>query len=107
MQRVFAQADCLIIRPPHTPAAKAGEMLTIPVQYNRTAAEPTIPTGGVSDPAQEQSTNYLLWMLILLVVAAVGIVVYRLFIRKPPAPAPRAGSGARSAKGGSRSSVGK
>jgi hypothetical protein len=89
------------------PAAKAGEMLTIPVQYNRTAAEPTIPTGGVSDPAQEQSTNYLLWMLVLLVVAAVGIVVYRLFIRKPPAPAPKAGSAARSAKGGSRSSGGK
>lgn len=29
MQRVFAQADCLIIRPPHAPAAKAGEHVQV------------------------------------------------------------------------------
>ncbi|MEM7635482.1 MAG: gephyrin-like molybdotransferase Glp [Pseudomonadota bacterium] len=29
MQRVFAQADCLIIRPPHAPAAKAGEQVQV------------------------------------------------------------------------------
>ncbi len=29
MQRVFAQADCLIIRPPHAPAAKAGEQIQV------------------------------------------------------------------------------
>ena len=29
MQRVFAQADCLIIRPPHAPAADAGEQVQV------------------------------------------------------------------------------
>ena len=29
MQRVFAQADCLIIRRPHAPAAKAGEQVRV------------------------------------------------------------------------------
>ncbi|WP_108882887.1 molybdopterin-binding protein [Anderseniella sp. Alg231-50] len=29
MQRVFAEADCLVIRPPHAPAAKAGEQVQV------------------------------------------------------------------------------
>ena len=29
MQRVFREADCLIIRPPHAPAAKAGELADV------------------------------------------------------------------------------
>jgi molybdopterin molybdotransferase len=29
MQRVFREADCLIIRPPHAPRAKAGELVEI------------------------------------------------------------------------------
>jgi molybdopterin molybdotransferase len=29
MQRVFREADCLIIRPPHAPRAKAGELVDV------------------------------------------------------------------------------
>jgi flagellar basal body-associated protein FliL len=84
------------------PSIKSGDLVTIPVQYTKTDEGPSIPTGGVSDPAQEQSSNYLLWLLILLVVAVIGIVVYRLFLRKPQAAAPRS-TGTRSTKGGAKS----
>ena len=32
MQRVFADADCLIVRPPHAPPAEAGsEVMVLPL----------------------------------------------------------------------------
>jgi hypothetical protein len=84
-------------------SVKAGDMLTIPVQYTKTSEGPSIPTGGTSDPAQEQSTNYLLWLLIILVVAVLGIVVYRLFLHKPATSGPKS-SASRVAQGGAKSS---
>jgi molybdopterin molybdotransferase len=29
MMRIFSQSDCLIVRPPHAPAADAGELVPV------------------------------------------------------------------------------
>lgn len=86
---------------------KAGDLLQIPVSYTRSDPDPSFAPGDTSaDPEQQRNSNYLLWLLLVLVLAIGGIVAYRLFFRSEPAPArARSGSGAGGRKpgGGQRS----
>ncbi|MHB9149274.1 MAG: zinc ribbon domain-containing protein [Thermoleophilia bacterium] len=87
------------------PGVKAGDMFQTQVEYTKTDPEPSVSSAAPGgDPATQQSSSYLLWLLIVLVVAVGGIVVYRLFIRKPSASTQRSrsasGPGSRPVRGG-------
>jgi len=87
---------------------KAGDTFQTQVEYTKTDPDPSVSSAAPgADPAQQRSSSYVLWLLIVLVVAVAGIVVYRLFIRTSPEPAPGRGAasrpGARSASGGAGS----
>ncbi|MHB1344524.1 MAG: zinc ribbon domain-containing protein [Thermoleophilia bacterium] len=93
---------------------KSGDIFQIPVAYTRSDPDPSISPGSTgSDPTQQKNSSYLLWLLIVLVLAVGGIVAYRLFFHREPAPArarsgpARAGGGARKPSGGQRPSAGK